>query len=71
MDIRKYAELNGVVVTRRFDVWYIEGYFWDEAQYQPLPKWKRIGKGEDAAIRNIDKFTAAHTTHVETAHALV
>ena len=56
MDIRKYAALQDVFVDNPFGTWRIIGVFAPDGRYVSLRKWKDVGKKDETAIRNIDKF---------------
>ena len=59
MDVRKYAALQNIFVDNPFGMWRIIGFIDSKEQYHSLRKWKDIGKKDDTAIRNIDKFKAS------------
>lgn len=59
MDVRKYAALNDIFIDNPFNVWHIIGYLKPDGRYHSLKKWKLLGKKDNTAIRNIDKFKAS------------
>jgi len=59
MDVRKYAALNDVFVDNPFNLWHIIGFLDLDGRYHSLKGWKPIGKKDETAIRNIDKFKAS------------
>ena len=62
MDVRKYAALQDVFVDNPFGTWRIIGYLESNGRYQSLRKWKDVGKKDETAVRNIDKFKASLET---------
>ena len=56
MDVRKYAALNNVFVDNPFGMWRIIGFIEPDGRYHSLRTWKDVGKKDETAIRNIDKF---------------
>ena len=56
VDVRKYAALNDIFVDNPFGMWRIIGYLDPDGRYVSLRNWKDVGKKDETAIRNIDKF---------------
>ncbi len=59
MDVRKYAAMQDVFIDNPFGIWRIIGFLEPDGRYQSLKKWKDVGKKNETAIRNIDKFKAS------------
>jgi len=62
MDVREYAALQGVFIDNPFGLWRIIGFLEPDGRYHSLKKWKDVGKKDETAIRNIDKFKASLET---------
>lgn len=56
MDVRHYAAMRDVFVEKAYGLWFIIGFLEPGGWYHSLRRWKPIGKKDDTAIRNIDKF---------------